>query len=163
MKTRLNLAVRLASAGLWLSLAFSPSAALAHCDMMDGPVVQAAQRALRQTNVHHALVWVQPPDAPEIERAFRHTLAVRTLSPEARELADRYFFETLVRLHRAGEGAPYTGLRPAGAEVDPAVAAADRALASGNLAPPAGQTGTTLARRAPGSLPAGAGTEALPT
>ena len=69
---------------------------------------------------------------PELRAAFDRTLRVRKLAPEARELADTFFFETLVRLHRAGEGAPYTGLKPAGAELNPAVAAADKALETGN-------------------------------
>jgi hypothetical protein len=57
---------------------------------------------------------------------------VRKQSPAAKELADTYFFETLVRIHREGEGAPYTGLKPAGA-VDPAVAGADTALETGKV------------------------------
>ena len=36
-----------------------------------------------------------------------------------------------MRLHRAGEGEPYTGLKPAGTPIDPAVAAADQALLKG--------------------------------
>jgi len=60
---------------------------------------------------------------------------VRQLSPEAKELADYWFFETLVRLHRAGEGAPYTGLKPAGSEQSPAVPAADKALDDEKLNP----------------------------
>ena len=64
--------------------------------------------------------------------AFKKTLAVRAKGNEARELADMYFFETLVRTHREGEGAPYTGLKP-GEAVEPAVAAADRALESGSV------------------------------
>jgi hypothetical protein len=43
-----------------------------------------------------------------------------------------YFFETLVRIHRAGEGATYTGLKP-GAEIDPAIALADKALETGSV------------------------------
>lgn len=46
-------------------------------------------------------------------------------------MADRYFFETVVRLHRAGEGAPYTGLKPAGRDLGPAIPLADKAVASG--------------------------------
>ena len=43
-----------------------------------------------------------------------------------------YFFETLVRMHRAGEGAAYTGLKPAGM-VEPPIAAADKAIETGKL------------------------------
>jgi hypothetical protein len=72
---------------------------------------------------------------PEIKAAFARTLAVRVKGPEARELADQFFFETLVRVHRAGEGAPFTGLKPAGTDPGPAVAAADKALRSGDVEP----------------------------
>lgn len=106
---------------------------LAHCDGLDGPVVQAAQRALGTGNVNLALVWVQPEDEAEIRAAFEQAVSVRTLSPTAATLADRSFFETLVRLHRAGEGAAYTGLKPAGRDLGPAIPAADRALVEGSV------------------------------
>lgn len=64
--------------------------------------------------------------------AFQKTIRVRKLGTQARDLADMYFFETLVRIHRAGEGAPYTGLKP-GADIDPAVALADKALENGSV------------------------------
>ena len=119
-----------------LAAAFlTPTAVLAHCDGMDGPVVKAAQRALAEGNVNLVLIWVQPGDEGAIKTAFQKTLAVRKLSPEARELADMYFFETLVRIHRAGEGAPYTGLKPAGRDLGPIIPAADKAIAEGKVEP----------------------------
>jgi hypothetical protein len=60
-------------------------------------------------------------------------MAVRNLGPQAKSLADHHFFETLVRVHRAGEGAPYTGLKPAGRDLGPAIPAADRALEDGSV------------------------------
>jgi hypothetical protein len=113
----------------------SPSKAYAHCDSLDGPVVKAAQLALKTGNVNYVLVWVQKKDEGEITSAFQQTLAVRKLSAAAKELADRYFFETVVRLHRAGEGAPYTGLKPAGRDLGPAIPAADRAIEDGAVEP----------------------------
>jgi hypothetical protein len=113
-------------------IAFSPRPAAAHCDTLDGPVVKAAQQALASGKIGPVLAWVQPKDEAEIKAAFEQTRAVRKLSPQARELADRFFFETLVRVHRAGEGAPYTGLKPAGGAPDPAIAAADQAIATGS-------------------------------
>src|SRR3990172_9984859 len=85
-----------------------PNSAMAHCDGMDGPVVKAAQKALASGDVNLVLIWVQKEDEKEIREAFDRTLEVRKLSAEAKELADMYFFETLVRVHRIGEGAPYT-------------------------------------------------------
>lgn len=115
--------------------AFPASPASAHCDGMDGPVVKAAQQALAKGDVDFVLIWVRKEDEAEIRRAFERASSVRKPGPEAQELADRYFFETLVRIHRAGEGAPFTGLKPAGRDLGPAIRAADRALQSGDVAP----------------------------
>lgn len=109
-----------------------PVPAAAHCDGVDGPVVIAAQKALESGNPNPILIWVPATDEQEIRRAFTEALAVRRLGPEARKLADHYFFETLVRVHRAAEGAPYTGLKPAGRDLGPAVPLADKAVASGS-------------------------------
>lgn len=109
-----------------------PVVTYAHCDTLDGPVVQTAKMALEKGDVTPLLKWVQVKDETEIRAAFQKTLAVRVKGAEAKELADMYFFETLVRIHRAGEGAPYTGLKP-GEAVDPAVALADKALDSGSV------------------------------
>jgi hypothetical protein len=112
----------------WL---FATNPALAHCDTMDGPVVMSAKAALEKKEITPVLKWIQPGHESELKAAFARTLAVRPQSREARELADQFFLETLVRLHREGEGAPYTGLKPAGTNIDPAVAAADHALDRG--------------------------------
>jgi hypothetical protein len=104
----------------------------AHCDGMDGPVVKAAQKALESGSVNLVLIWVQAKDEAEIRRAFEQTIALRKTGAAAKELADRYFFETLVRVHRTGEGEPYTGLQPAGRNLGPAIPAADLALESGS-------------------------------
>lgn len=109
-----------------------PPPAAAHCDTLDGPVVADARTALEKGDIAPVLKWVQSADEAELRAAFTRTVAVRKLDPAARELADSYFFETLVRIHRAGEGAPYTGLKPAGS-VEPVVAKADAALANGNV------------------------------
>ncbi|MBI4843710.1 MAG: hypothetical protein HY809_05225 [Nitrospirae bacterium] len=102
----------------------------AHCDTLAGPVVLTAKAALEKSDVTPLLKWVKKEHENEIKEAFNKTLIVRKLSAEAKELADMYFFETLVRIHRAGEGAPYTGLKP-GEAVDPAVALADESLKTG--------------------------------
>lgn len=107
--------------------------AFGHCDGMDGPVVTLARKALDSGNVNLVLAWVRAEDETEIRRSFEHAVAVRRLGPDARELADMHFFETLVRIHRAGEGAPYTGLKPAGRDLGPAIPAADKAIEDGSL------------------------------
>lgn len=109
----------------------SPRDVYAHCDTLEGPVVKTARIALENKDISPLLKWVKAEDETTIREAFQKTLAVRKMGPEARDLADLYFFETLVRIHRAGEGAPYTGLKP-GDHVDPAVALADKALRTGS-------------------------------
>lgn len=104
----------------------------AHCDTLDGPVVESARLALTTGDVTPLLKWVSIDDEQLIRTAFQNTMEVRKLGGQAQKLADMYFFETLVRIHRAGEGASYTGLKP-GTEVDPAIALADKALKSGSV------------------------------
>lgn len=120
------------TAVILLVIALSSSPAFGHCDTMNGPVVKAAQNALKTGDVNLVLIWVKKIDEPEIRAAFEKTLRVRKQSPEAQALADMYFFETLVRIHRAGEGAPYTGVKTTEAQVEPGIAAADKALETGS-------------------------------
>jgi hypothetical protein len=100
----------------------------AHCDGLDGPVVKAAKKALETEDVNLVLIWVKKEFEDEIKSSFQKTLIVRKLGPEAKEMADMYFYETLVRLHRLGEGAPYSGLKPAGRDLGPAIPLADKSI-----------------------------------
>jgi hypothetical protein len=108
-----------------------PYAAQAHCDTLNGPVVAAAKEALAKGDITPVLMWIKPENETEVRGAFKKALAVRGKGPEAQDVADTYFFETLVRIHRAGEGALYTGLKPE--EIEPPVAAADKALETGKV------------------------------
>lgn len=105
----------------------------AHCDAVDGPVATAAVDALESGNVNVVLPYAPKTAEAEIGAAFDQALAVRAQGGEAKELADRYFVETVVRLHRAGEGAAYTGLKPAGIDFGPAIPAAEQAIEDGDL------------------------------
>jgi len=104
----------------------------AHCDSLDGPVLLEAKAAVGKGDVTPLLKWVPKDHEAEIRNVFTQVVAVRKKGKDASELADRFFFETLVRIHRVGEGAPYTGLKPAGTTA-PAVVAADEALAAGSV------------------------------
>lgn len=103
-----------------------------HCDSLDGPVVKAAAGALARRDVELVLPYVSAEGEDEVRRAFEQTLQVEPLAPEAKQLADEWFFENVVRIHRAGEGAPYTGLKPAGLGHGPVVPVAERAIESGS-------------------------------
>ena len=104
-----------------------------HCDTMDGPVVKAAELAIETENINYILPFVALEYDEELRKAFRRTLSVREESADAAELADRWFFETAVRLHRMGEGKPYTGLKPAGLDWGPVVPRAENGLKTGDL------------------------------
>lgn len=121
-----------------LILAFAllmQSAVAAHCDSETGPVAQAAQTALSSGNINAVLPYVQAAQENELTQVFRRTVAARSAGASAREVADRHFVETAVRLHRQGEGAAYTGLKPANTDFGPALPAAERALETRDGAP----------------------------
>jgi hypothetical protein len=105
-------------------------AASAHCDSKDGPVVTAAKQALEARDVKIVLPYVKAEQEQELTAAFNQTLSIRTRGPEVKALADQYFFETTVRLHRIGEGASYTGIKDQ-VEADPALEAAEKSLQQG--------------------------------
>ncbi|MCH2450781.1 MAG: DUF6448 family protein [Gracilimonas sp.] len=111
-----------------------PMLAQAHCDSMDGPVVQDAKQALNSGDITLVLKWITEKQEAEIRSTFNETLEIRDINEKVRKVADRHFFETLVRLHREAEGAPYTGLKPAGTDFGPAINAAEKALEKGSLA-----------------------------
>ncbi len=102
-----------------------------HCDTLDGPVVTAAKKALEAGNVNLILPYVPKKDEAEIIRAFEKVTKIRE-DDAVREVADLYFFETVVRVHRMGEGAPYTGLKPAGLDEGPVIPVAEKAIESGS-------------------------------
>jgi hypothetical protein len=116
-------------------LIFSTNVTLAHCDTMDGPLITDARKAIAQNNVNIALKWVPAANEKEILDAFDLMMKVRGFSPEAKELSEKYFFETLVRIHRTGEGVPFTGVKPSGTPIDERVLAADKSIEAGNLSP----------------------------
>ena len=129
MTSALSVMIGTAAIGL---VAIFPTISRAHCDTLDGPVVTEAKVALEKGDVTPVLKWVKTENEDEIKSVFKKTFAARSSGKEAKEIADLYFFETLVRLHRAGEGAAFTGLAPAGT-IEPAVAAADKAIHAGSV------------------------------
>jgi hypothetical protein len=123
----------LAASVLTAGLLLGALPAQAHCDSVDGPVAKAALSALDTGNVNLVLPYAPAKAEAEIKAAFAQAAKVRGLGAEAKALADRAFTETAVRLHRAGEGAAYTGLKPAGIDYGPAIPAAERAVETGSL------------------------------
>ncbi len=99
---------------------------------MDGPIVLAAKKAIKHQNVNYVLIWVDPESELELKNVYNLIMKVRGLGEEAKILADKYFFESLVRLHRNGEGIPYTGIKPSGSPTDERILAADRCIETGD-------------------------------
>jgi hypothetical protein len=104
-----------------------------HCDSLDGPVVTAAQRALIAGDVDVILPYVPADGEAEVRQAFRRVVPLCADRGEASAIAQQWFFETVVRIHRAGEHAPYTGLKPAGLDVGPVIPLAEKAAESGDV------------------------------
>lgn len=123
----------LAAAVMMALYATHPAPLSAHCDGLDCPVVKAGLSALDSGDLKAALIWIDASAEAELRAAWGKVEPVRKLGGDARLLADRYFLETLVRLHRVGEGVPYTGLKLAGRDIGPAITAADGAVESGEL------------------------------
>ena len=118
--------------GLFMILWLLPQGALAHCDSYDGPVIQDALKALDQNKVGLIYKWISKDQEQEISDLFQKTLEYRKRDREVYQLLEKYFLETLVRLHREGEGAPYTGLKPAGT-TKPIIVLTDTALKEGDI------------------------------
>jgi hypothetical protein len=110
---------------------FPAGSLFAHCDTTGGPIIPEAKAALEKGDVTPILKWIKQDNEAEIKTAFSKAVEVRAKGSEAKALADQYFLETLVRLHRAGEGAPYSGIKDE--PVAPIVAMADKALADGSV------------------------------
>lgn len=108
-------------------------AAFGHCDWINGPLVADARTALAKGDVTIVLRWVPPTAEQEIRNAFERTLAARVSGDKAREVADQWFFETVVRIHRTSEGEPFTGLEGAAYTPSVAVQLGDNAI-NGNSA-----------------------------
>lgn len=117
--------IRLIFAIAFLSLAWMQTSA--HCDSYDGPVINDARKALETNNVQLVMKWISKAQEAEIVSLFNATYNLKSGNREVYQLVEKYFFETLVRLHRETEGAPYTGLKPAG-EIKPVIRLSDNAI-----------------------------------
>jgi len=67
-----------------------------------------------------------------VREALHKVERARKDGARVREIADRYFFETVARIHPAGEGAPHSGLKPAGLDVGPVIPVAEKAIEPGS-------------------------------
>ncbi|WP_016778474.1 DUF6448 family protein [Anaerophaga thermohalophila] len=117
-----------------LFLLFSAFPASAHCDRKNGPVAVAAKEALKTGDFSKVAIWIGEKQEEELRNKFRQSLSVYNKGGESKELATEYFMSNTVRLHRAAESMPFTGLKPASPNA-PDIALAEKALETGDIAP----------------------------
>lgn len=103
--------------------------AFAHCDSYDGPVIQDALKALKKGDVTFVMKWIEPKHETEITDLFNKTVKLKKEDVAVYNIVEKHFLETLVRFHRETEGAPYTGLKPAGSTA-PVIQMADNSIAN---------------------------------
>jgi len=115
-----------------LLAALKPATVQAHCDTAEGPAVKDGRKALETGNINYALKWIPADGEAELRDVFEKALKVRTLGADAAEVADRLFLETMVRIHRMGEGVGFTGIQPVGTQIGPVVKVADEAIVLGS-------------------------------
>ena len=115
-----------------LLTALKPAIVQAHCDTAEGPAVKDGRKALETGNINYALKWIPADGEAELRDVFEKSMKARDIGAEVAELADRLFLETMVRIHRIGEGVGFTGIQPNGTRIDPVVKAADEAIAVGS-------------------------------
>lgn len=109
-----------------------PNSVFGHCDSEDGPIISLIRESLENGDISPLLKWLAPEDELEVKQLYKKVRSLRAQSSEAREIADRLFIETFIRLHRASEGAPFTGIKEAG-NIPPIFAELDKALDSGTV------------------------------
>jgi hypothetical protein len=74
------------------------AAVFAHCDTLKSPVIPEAKAAIEKGDITPIFKWIKPDNEAEVKTAFLPAVKVRDKSPEAKELADQYFFGTTGRL-----------------------------------------------------------------
>ena len=131
-KFKSNLKFRILPLLLFSIFFLSSNVTFAHCDSYDGPVIKDAIKAVETNNINIVLKWVEKDYEIEITNLFNKTYELKKGDKEIYKIVEKYFFETLVRIHRAGEGAPYTGLKPAGS-ASQIVKMADNSIETGSV------------------------------
>lgn len=122
----------LTSALLFVMIFLGSQPAFAHCDSYDGPVIKDAVKAFETNNVNLVLKWISQEQEKEIVDLFNKTYSLRNGDKVIYSIVEKHFLETLVTLHRETEGAPYTGLKPAGT-TKAIVQMSDKAIDNNNI------------------------------
>ncbi|MHC4216257.1 MAG: DUF6448 family protein [Planctomycetota bacterium] len=119
---------------LVIALVFGARTAWNHCDTMNGPVSTMARKALETGQFETISIFVGDKQEKELRQRFEQCLAAYKMGGHAKELAERYFLETAVRLNRKTQGIPFKGLKPA-QPFSRDILAAEKSLETGDLKP----------------------------
>ena len=60
----------------------TPRDAAAHCDTLDGPVIQDARKAIDAKDITPILKWVKPQDEKAVKAAFNKVLTSKSKNQE---------------------------------------------------------------------------------
>lgn len=100
-------------------------------DITNGPVMGAAKMALDTGNVNYVLIWVPEASENQLKNLFEKTFCERRAGKDMQDIAINWYFETVKRLHRAGERRLYTCLKPDGPDESPVFPKVNRAIETG--------------------------------
>lgn len=100
-------------------------------DMTNGPVMGAAKMALDKGNVNYVLIWVPEESENKLKNLFEKTFCESRAGKDMEDIAINWYFETVKRLHRAGERRLYTCMNPDGSDERSVVPKVKRAIETG--------------------------------
>jgi hypothetical protein len=100
-------------------------------DITNGSVMDAAKMALDTGNVNYVLIWVPEASENKLKNLFAKTVCERRDRKDVQDIAFDWYFETVNRLHRAGEGTLYTCMNLAGLDERSVVPKVKRVIETG--------------------------------
>ena len=117
---------------LFLGMIINHSQSFSHCDTESGPVIKAAKQAIKTGNVNYILIWVQKDDSEKIIEVFNKTILNIKKDPTNQENYEKELFTTLLKVHREGEGAEFSGIKDDNTVLKP-IKMADSAIDDGSI------------------------------
>ncbi len=106
----------------------------AHCDRVNGPVAKSARKALETGQLKPVAIWIGDEQEAALRERFKSSLEAYRSGGPGKKVAKRYFMSEAIRLHRAAEGMPFTGLKQA-SELPVDLKLAEKARETGDIQP----------------------------
>ncbi len=112
----------------------APAGLRAHCDRVNGPVAKSARQALKTGQFKPVAIWIGEEQEAALQDRFESSLKAYRAGGPGKKVAKSYFMSEAIRLHRAAEGMPFTGLKPA-SELPIDLKLAEKARETGDVQP----------------------------